>query len=151
MGEGGAEAAGSRGLSRISVAEFEAIMREQLPFAQAMGPEVMELSAQRTVFRLPYKSDFLRPGGTIGGPLLMALADLALYGAVMAALGPVVQAVTTNLNISFLRLPPPADIVANARLIKVGKRLAVGTVELFSGQDPDMVAHVSGTYSLPPR
>jgi uncharacterized protein (TIGR00369 family) len=138
-------------MSRISVAEFEAIMREQLPFAQAMGPEVMELSAQRTVFRLPYKSDFLRPGGTIGGPLLMALADLALYGAVMAALGPVVQAVTTNLNISFLRLPPPADIVANARLIKVGKRLAVGTVELFSGQDPDMVAHVSGTYSLPPR
>jgi uncharacterized protein (TIGR00369 family) len=138
-------------MSRISVAEFEAIMREQLPFAQAMGPEVMELSAQRTVFRLPYKSDFLRPGGTIGGPLLMALADLALYGAVMATLGPVVQAVTTNLTINFLRLPPPADIIANARLIKVGKRLAVGTVELFSGQDPDMVAHVSGTYSLPPR
>ena len=138
-------------MSRISVAEFEALMREQLPFAQAMGPEVVELSPERTVFRLPYKSDFLRPGGTIGGPLLMALADLALYGAVMATLGPVVQAVTTNLTINFLRLPPPADIVANARLIKVGKRLAVGTVELFSGQDPDMVAHVSGTYSLPPR
>jgi uncharacterized protein (TIGR00369 family) len=138
-------------MSRITVAEFEAIMREQLPFAQAMGPEVVALSPERTVFRLPYKSDFLRPGGTIGGPLLMALADLALYGAVMAALGPVVQAVTTNLNISFLRLPPPADIVAHARLIKLGKRLAVGTVELFSGDDPDMVAHVAGTYSLPPR
>ena len=142
---------GAEGMSRISVAEFQAIMREQLPFAQALGPEVVELSPQRTVFRLPYKSDFLRPGGTIGGPLLMALADLALYGAVMARLGPVVQAVTTNLTINFLRLPPPADITANARLIKVGKRLAVGTVELFSADDPDMVAHVAGTYSLPPR
>jgi uncharacterized protein (TIGR00369 family) len=138
-------------MSRITVAEFQAIMREQLPFAQAMGPEAVELSAERTVFRLPYKSDFLRPGGTIGGPLLMALADLALYGAVMAALGPVVQAVTTNLTISFLRLPPPADLIAHAKLIKIGKRLAVGTVEIFSANDPDMVAHVSGTYSLPPR
>jgi uncharacterized protein (TIGR00369 family) len=138
-------------MSRITAAQFEAIMREQLPFAQAMGPEVVELTAERAVFRLPYKSDFLRPGGTIGGPLLMALADLALYGAVMAALGPVVQAVTTSLTINFLRLPPPADITAQARLIKVGKRLAVGTVELFSAEDPDMVAHVTGTYSLPPR
>jgi uncharacterized protein (TIGR00369 family) len=138
-------------MSRITVAEFEAIVREQLPFAQAMGPEVVELSPERSVFRLPYKSDFLRPGGTIGGPLLMALADLALYGAVMAALGPVVQAVTANLTINFLRLPPPVDLIAHARLIKVGKRLAVGTVELFSVDDPDMVAHVSGTYSLPPR
>jgi uncharacterized protein (TIGR00369 family) len=137
-------------MSRITVTEFEAIMREQLPFAQAMGVEVVELTAERAVFRLPYKSDFLRPGGTIGGPLLMALADLALYGAVMAALGPVVQAVTTNLTINFLRLPPPADLIAQARLIKVGKRLAVGTVELFSADDPDMVAHVTGTYSLPP-
>ena len=138
-------------MSRITVAEFEAIVREQLPFAQAMGPETVELSPERTVVRLPYKSDFLRPGGTIGGPLLMALADLALYGAVMAALGPVVQAVTANLTISFLRLPPPADVVAHARLIKVGRRLAVGTVEMFSANEPDMVAHVSGTYSLPPR
>lgn len=138
-------------MSRITVAEFEAIVREQLPFAQAMGPEVVELAPARAVMRLPYKSDFLRPGGTIGGPLLMALADLALYGAVMAALGPVVQAVTANLTINFLRLPPPADLVAHARLIKLGRRLAVGTVEMFSATEPDMVAHVSGTYSLPPR
>jgi uncharacterized protein (TIGR00369 family) len=138
-------------MSRITVTEFEAIMREQLPFAQAMGVEVAELTAERAVFRLPYKSDFLRPGGTLGGPLLMALADLALYGAVMAALGLVVQAVTTSLTINFLRLPPPADLIAQARLIKVGRRLAVGTVELFSADDPDMVAHVTGTYSLPPR
>jgi uncharacterized protein (TIGR00369 family) len=138
-------------MSRITVAEFEAIVREKLPFAQAMAPEVVELNPEHTLMRLPYKSDFLRPGGTIGGPMLMALADLALYGAVMAAIGRVEQAVTANLTINFLRLPPPADIIAQARLLKVGKRLAVGEVELFSADGHEMVAHVTATYSIPPR
>src|SRR5258708_19565288 len=134
-------------MSRITVAEFEAIVREQLPFAQAMGPEVMELSPERSVFRLPYKSDFLRPGGTIGGPLLMALADLALYGAVMAALGPVVQAVTANLTINFLRLPPPADLIAHARLIKVGKPLSLGPVHPFPAPHPPLGPHLPPPHS----
>jgi len=138
-------------VSRISVAEFEAILREKLPFAQVLAPEIVELDPERTVVRMPHKGDFLRPGGTIGGPMLMALADIAVYGAVMAALGPVEQAVTTSLTINFLRLPPPADIVAHARLIKIGRRLAVGTVELFSAEETEMVAHVSATYSIPPR
>jgi uncharacterized protein (TIGR00369 family) len=138
-------------MARITVAEFEAIVREKLPFAQALAPEIVALDPERTVLRLPYKSDFLRPGGTIGGPLLMALADLAVYGAVMAAMGPLEQAVTTSLTINFLRLPPPADVIAEARLIKLGRRLAVGTVELFSAEGGAMVAHVSATYSLPPR
>src|SRR5260221_8000088 len=96
-------------MSRITVAEFEAIVREQLPFAQAMGPEVMELSPERSVFRLPYKSDFLRPGGTIGGPLLMALADLPLHGPVLAPAGAGGQSAPANLTLNLLRLPPPSD------------------------------------------
>ncbi len=135
----------------ITVAAFEAILREKLPFAQALAAEIVALDPERTVLRMPYKSDFLRPGGTIGGPLLMALADIALYGAVMAALGPVEEAVTTSLTINFLRRPPPADVTAEARLIKLGRRLAVGTVELFSAGEAEMVAHVTGTYSIPPR
>ena len=138
-------------MARITAAEFDRIVREKLPFAQALAAEVVALEPERTVLRMPYKSDFLRPGGTIGGPLLMALADIALYGAVMAAVGPVEQAVTTSLTINFLRLPPPADVTAEARLIKLGRRLAVGTVELFSTPEAGMVAHVSGTYSIPPR
>jgi len=138
-------------MSKISPAEFEMILRDALPFAQSMGTELVELNAEHTVVRLPYKRDFLRPGGTIGGPLLMALADIALYGAVMAALGRVDQAVTANLTINFLRRPPPADVTAKARLLKVGKRLAVGEVELFSGDGPEMVAHVTASYSLPPQ
>lgn len=138
-------------MARISAIEFQEILRDALPFAQSMGTELVELNAEHTVVRLPYKRDFLRPGGTIGGPLLMALADIALYGAVMAALGRVDQAVTANLTINFLRRPPPADVVAKARLLKVGKRLAVGEVELFSDDGPEMVAHVTASYSLPPR
>lgn len=138
-------------MSRITVTEFEEIMRDSLPFAASLAPEVIELNPQRVTLRMPYRSDFLRPGGTISGPMLMGLADLAMYAIVLAAIGRVELAVTTNLNINFLRKPPPAAVIAHARLLKLGKRLAVGEVELFSADDPDMVAHVTATYSIPPR
>jgi len=137
-------------MSRITVAEFQEIIDESLPFAASLGPEVVELTPERAVLRMPYRRDFLRPGGTISGPMLMGLADIAMYGIVMAALGRVELAVTTNLNINFLRRPPPTDILAEARLLKLGKRLAVGEVALYSAADPDMVAHVTATYSIPP-
>lgn len=138
-------------MARITVAEFEEIVRSSLPFAQQLGAEVVELDAARTVLRLPYREDFLRPGGTISGPMLMGLADLAVYAIVLAAIGRVELAVTTSLTINFLRKPPPADILAQARLLKLGKRLAVGEVELYSAGEPEMVAHVTATYSIPPR
>ena len=138
-------------MSRITVAEFQEIVRESLPFAQSLEVEIVELGPERAILRAPYRSDYLRPGGTISGPLLMGLADLAVYAVLLAAIGRVELAVTTNLNINFLRKPPPADILAQARLLKLGKRLAVGEVELFSADDPEMVAHVTATYSIPPR
>jgi uncharacterized protein (TIGR00369 family) len=138
-------------MSQITVAEFQEIVRESLPFAQGLGAEIIELNPARTVLRMPYRDDFLRPGGTISGPMLMGLADLAMYAIVLAAIGRVELAVTTSLTINFLRKPPPADILAHARLLKLGKRLAVGEVELYSAEDPDMVAHVTATYSIPPR
>ena len=81
----------------------------------------------------------------------MALADYALYAAVLASIGPVELAVTTSLNINFLRKPLPGDLVAETRLIKLGKRLAVGDVCIHSDKSEDMVAHATGTYSIPPR
>jgi len=138
-------------MSRITADEFREIMRESLPFAEMMGAEVMELGEGRAVFRLPYRGEWLRPGGTIGGPLLMALADLAMYAVVLSQLGRVELAVTTNLTINFLRKPGPVDVIAEARMLKLGKRLAVGEVELYSEGDPEMVAHVTATYSIPPR
>ena len=135
----------------ITAREFQDIIRESLPFAASMGAEIVELKAGRAVFRMPYRDDFLRPGGTIGGPILMGLADLALYAAVMSAVGRMELAVTTSLTINFLRKPAAADVIAEARLLKLGKRLAVGEVELYSAGDPEMVAHVTATYAIPSR
>ncbi|HZL58677.1 MAG TPA: PaaI family thioesterase [Stellaceae bacterium] len=138
-------------MSRITIAEFEEVLRRGAPFAAALGVEIVELGRERCVFRLPYRADFLRPGGTISGPMMMGLADLAMYGAVLAAVGKQELAVTTNLNINFLRKPGPAALVAEAKLLKLGKRLAIGEVAIFSEGDPAMVAHVTATYSLPPE
>jgi uncharacterized protein (TIGR00369 family) len=93
----------------------------------------------------------LRPGGTISGPVMMAIADFTMYVAVLSAVGWVPLAVTTNLNINFLKKPAARDLLAEARLIKVGKRLVVGEVAIRSDSDEELVAHVTSTYSVPPR
>ncbi len=92
----------------------------------------------------------LRPGGTISGPTMMALTDFAMYVAILASVGPVPLAVTTSLNINCLRKPSPRDLIAETRLIKLGKRLAVGEVEIYSDGEEEMVAHATATYSIPP-
>jgi acyl-coenzyme A thioesterase PaaI-like protein len=94
----------------------------------------------------------LRPGGTVSGPVLMAVADVALYVAILGEIGIVPLAVTTSLNINFLRKPSPdRRIVGVCRLLKVGRALAVGEVALYSEGSPEPVAHAVGTYSIPPR
>ena len=101
----------------------------------------------------------LRPGDTVSGPTLMALADVAMYAALLGEIGLVptddipsmLDVLTTSLNINFLRKPEQKGVIGEARLLKVGKRLAVGEVTLFSDGDPEPVAHVTCTYSIPPR
>jgi uncharacterized protein (TIGR00369 family) len=100
--------------------------------------------------RRKFNPKSLRPGGTISGPTMMALTDFAMYVAVLASIGSVPLAVTTNLNINFLRRPSQRDLIAEARLIKLGKRLAVGEVEIYCDGEDEMVAHASSTYSIPP-
>jgi uncharacterized protein (TIGR00369 family) len=94
----------------------------------------------------------LRPGGTVSGPALMALADMALYVAIFGEIGIVPLAVTTSLTINFLRKPVASkDIVGVCKLMKLGKSLAVGEVSLYSEGLDEPVAHVVGTYSIPPQ
>src|SRR3954449_9101262 len=100
--------------------------------------------------RRVFSDKSLRPGGTISGPTMMGLTDFAMYVAVLASIGPVPLAVTTNLNINFLRRPTPRDLIAETRLIKLGKRLAVGEVEIYCDGEEEMVAHATSTYSIPP-
>jgi uncharacterized protein (TIGR00369 family) len=99
--------------------------------------------------RREFHEDHLRPGGTVSGPTMMALADFAMYVAVFTAVGPQPLAVTTNLNINFLRKPGQADLIAEAKLLKIGKRLVVGEVAVFSAGLDEPVAHITSTYSIP--
>jgi uncharacterized protein (TIGR00369 family) len=101
--------------------------------------------------RQAYRDSMLRPGGTLSGPTMMALADVALYVAVLSAIGPVPLAVTTNFNINFLRRPGQRDLIAEARLLKLGRQLAVGEAGLRSDGEEELVAHVTATYSIPPE
>lgn len=137
---------------QLDIDTFRAILDERLPFAEMMGLVVDYFAADHVRLRAVYSERFLRPGGTIAGPVMMGLADAALYALVLSRIGPVELAVTTSLSINFLRKPTPADVIADARMLKLGKRLAVGEVTLFSEElgVEDPVAHVTGTYSIPP-
>jgi uncharacterized protein (TIGR00369 family) len=101
--------------------------------------------------QLGFQPNTLRPGGTISGPTLMMLADVTMYVAVLASIGWEPLAVTTSLNINFLRKPSPAPLVSECRLLKLGARLAVGDVAIRSEGEEEMVAHATSTYSIPPR
>lgn len=140
-------------MSRISMADFNALVMAELPFAADLGMSLDRLGAGTVTARLPYRQNFLRPGGTIAGPMLVALADYAMYALTLSVAGQVPLAVTTNLNVNFLRKPGPHDVIADGRVIKGGKRLVVCEVTLFSDGEArnDPVAHVTGTYSIPPK
>ncbi|PRD41929.1 phenylacetic acid degradation protein [Phyllobacterium phragmitis] len=101
--------------------------------------------------RLDADKRHLRPGGTVSGPTLFALADITAYVAILAHIGPVALAVTTNLNINFLRKPSSGRIDAVCRILKLGKRLAIVEISMTSEADGELVAHATATYSIPPR
>jgi uncharacterized protein (TIGR00369 family) len=136
----------------FTVDQLHAYLAEVFPQSDIGGAFVIdELEPNRARLRLRFDERHLRPGGTISGPSMFTLADLALYVAILAQIGPVGLAVTTNLNINFLRKPPPKDLIGEARLLKLGKRLAVGEVSICTHGEIDLVAHATGTYSIPPR
>lgn len=139
-------------MAKISIEQFNEIATERLPFAQLMGFEVEELNLDQVRMRARYNDTFLRPGGTIAGPVMMGLADAAMYAMVLAHAGPIELAVTTSLNINFLRKPAAGDMLAVARPLKIGKRLAIGEISLYSADADDIVvAHATATYSIPPQ
>lgn len=138
---------------RLDAEDFASILDERLPFASLMGLTVEKFTEEHVTMRAVYSEDFLRPGGTIAGPILMGLADAAVYALVLSRIGPVELAVTTHLSINFLRKPVPGDVLARAKMLKLGKRLAVAEVILYSdaaGID-EAVAHATATYSIPPQ
>ena len=136
----------------MSAEEFGTILDERLPFAQLMGLSVDSFAQDHVLMRAVYSERFLRPGGTVAGPIMMGLADAAVYALVLSRIGAVELAVTTQLSINFLRKPTPGDVLARASMLKLGKRLAVGEVILYSEAMgiEHAVAHATATYSIPP-
>ena len=132
-------------LNRFLTAEFPQFFHAQ------SGLTIEEVWQGGARVRQAYQAQSIRPGGTISGPTMMALADFTMYAGLLGSIGPVPLAVTTNLNINFLRKPGARDLIAECRLLKLGQRLAVGEVTVRSDGQDEPVAHVTSTYSIPRR
>ena len=132
----------------LSIDELQEIVDDAFPDFEV--PHIESLESDTLVIAQPVSSRKSRPGGTISGPTMMALADNSAWLIILANIGPVLLAVTTSLHIDFLRKPQLTDLMARARLIKLGRRLAVVDVELFSRGSSDLVAKAQVTYSIPP-
>ena len=135
---------------RITVAEFEQLAFDDVPYAGQLGCRVVRFEAGEVEIRLPYSDLLRRPGGTICGPALMALADVVLYGVVMSMIGRIELAVNTDMNVHFLSRPPAEDVIAQGRILKLGRRLAVGEVVMHSVGDSRTICHVTGSHAIPP-
>jgi len=134
---------------RISVADFERLLAEQHPFADVLGITITDIGYGTARAVLPARDSHQRLGGIVAGPMLMGLADLVLYAAVVGATGQT-HAVTASLTINFLRKSPAGAIVADARLLKVG-RMTAGEVFLHGEHNTEPVAHIVSTWSVPAR
>jgi uncharacterized protein (TIGR00369 family) len=131
--------------------ELHKFLEEHFPQAAHLGLEIEHLDDAKIRVRVASDEKHLRPGGTVSGPTLVWMADLGFYLLLMGRLGSVAQAVTTNLNINFMRKPDPADLLGEGRLMKLGRTLAVGDFTIWNEGKDDPVAHVTLTYALPVR
>ncbi len=136
----------------MTVEEIEAFIEQHFP--QANGGSqcyfVESIEPGVVVMRLEPDHRHLRPGNTISGPTLFSLADFAAYVVILAHIGPVALAVTTNLNINFLRKPEMNPLHCRCRIMKLGKRLCVVEADIYPASGGDSVAHATATYSIPP-
>jgi uncharacterized protein (TIGR00369 family) len=133
----------------MTVDELNAFITHHFPHVEEPS-RVEEIGEMTARVRLVYHERHLRPGGTISGTSLMGLADMGMYVTLLGMIGPVALAVTTSLNINFLRKPDAKDVIGECRLLKLGGRLAVGEVTMYSEGDVAPVAHATVTYSIPP-
>lgn len=132
----------------MDLTEIRAFIAQEFPQTHVIVEAVGNKMAR---VRQPVNHTHLRPGGTVSGPTQMLVADIAIYIAILHELGPVALAVTTHLSINFLNKPAAnTDIVGECKLLKLGKRLVIGEVYIYSVGSDEPVAHAVGTYSIPP-
>ena len=136
----------------LSVEAVNRLIDEHFPGIHAGGRriDIVSVANRAARCRLRPSERAIRPGGTISGPAIFTLADFTIYIALIATLGPpAITAVTSNLNINFLRRPEPVDLIADARVIRLGRRLAYCEVGLVSQGGTELVAHATASYSIP--
>lgn len=137
-------------MPKITCQDFNHILQSEMTWACEAGMRLERIEPGVASMRLPYHHGSTRPGGTISGPHMMMLADACMYAVVLGLIGQVKLAVTTNFNINFLRKPEETDLLAEGRIIKLGKRLAIMEVSISAENTGKLVAHATGTYSIPP-
>jgi uncharacterized protein (TIGR00369 family) len=135
---------------KITAAEFQELATQGVPYVGQLDLRIERFAAGQVEMRLPWQEMLVRPGGTICGPAIMGLADVNLYGVVLSLIGRIELAVTTDLSFHFLSRPQPGDLLAKGRILRLGRRLAVGEVTVVPANDYDRpVAHGVGTYAIP--
>ena len=133
----------------MNVEELERFIEQEFPEGRSDWT-IESLSDGELEVRLPFRDAYLRPGKTISGPVMMGLVDTTAYMLILSMIGPVALAVTTSLNINFMRRPNPEELSARARMLKLGKQLAVVEVLLYLTASDTLVAQATVTYSIPP-
>ncbi|MCA1909450.1 MAG: PaaI family thioesterase [Magnetospirillum sp.] len=136
-------------MAAISVEEFNADFLPKVPMAANIGIRATALAKNEARLLMPFSDALARPVNTVSGPALMTLADVAAWAVVLTVIGRQEMAVTTSLTMNFLRMPGSADIVAEAKILKMGRRLAVSAIELIRVDTDDLVAHATATYAIP--
>lgn len=138
----------------LTVEAVSHLIDEHFPGVHASGRWIsIEAIGDRTACcRMKPSPQSIRPGGTISGPAMFTLADFTIYVALIGTLGQTaIPAVTSNLNINFLLRPAATDMLAEARIIRLGRKLAYAEVQLTSDGSPEMIAHATGSYAIPTR
>lgn len=134
----------------LDASQVQALIRGGLPSAERSGLVVEAVRENQARIRLPYHDSMLRPGGVLSGPVQFTAVDAAMYALVLSHLGPELMAVTSDINIRFLSKAAPGDVLAEAELLKLGRRQLVMQVQVMSSADPTrVVAQASGTYVRP--
>ena len=144
----------SKRLPPLTAAQVASLVEEHFPQLQdGVGQLSIErIDALETVVRMSFDERLMRPGGSVSGPAMFKLADFGVYAAILGRLGEAgLQAVTTSMTINFLSRPQPAAMLAHIRVLKMGRRLAVCDVSLYCEGAPELVAHATSTYAVPPE
>ena len=126
--------------------EIQAIVRAGVPLAGAWGVEVLAAADGMALVRLPRRAELLRPGNTVSGPALMGLADIAMWAALLGVTAGRDESVTSNMTVNFLRPLAPGSVLAEARIVKRGKRMVFGEVLLRAEASRDVAVHVTTSW-----